>query len=163
MIIENLLCQWWLFVNAELWYKHSHAWCTFLEIHEEISYSNFFITGSPILFFQILWSPSQTITYYPWIYNDPHLRPYILPGKVDNEIYGLNFSQLGGIPFTSILQGNLYNNAPKLYHRIGLLMNPLLISTLLHLLEPNTAIYTPWTLDHATRFTDTIGSRNWIL
>ena len=44
-----------------------------------------------------LWSPSQTISYYPWISNDSHLRTYILPDKVDNEIYSLSFNQLEGI------------------------------------------------------------------
>lgn len=78
----------------------------FWEIHEETSYSNFFITSPLILFFQIFSSPSQTIILYPWKNNDPHLKPYILLGKVNNEVYGLSFSQLEGIPFTNIFQGN---------------------------------------------------------
>lgn len=52
---------------------------------------------------------------------------------------------------------------PKLYHRIGLVMNPLLLSMILPLpLETNTAIDTPWTLDFYTRFSDTVTSRNQI-
>lgn len=53
--------------------------------------------------------------------------------------------------------------ALKLHHRIGVVMNPLLRSMLLPLpLETNTAIYTPWTLDYATRVTDIVVSRNQI-
>lgn len=57
--------------------------------------------NTPILFFQILWSPNQANMY------GPDLRPYILLGKVDTEIYSLCFSQLDGIPFTNNFQGKL--------------------------------------------------------
>ena len=96
-----------IFDECSLEHKHSHTWCPIWEVHTEASYSNFLITKPSFFFFQTLWSYSQTTCHYSWTSNDQHLRPYILPSKVDNEIHSLSFSQLEGIPFVNVFQGNL--------------------------------------------------------
>ena len=114
IIKHNYFSDYWkhfmlrmIFDECSLEHKHSHTWCPIWEVHAEASYSNFLITKPSIFFFQTLWSYSQTTCHYSWTSNDSHLRPYILPSKLDNEIYSLSFSQLEGIPFVNVFQGNL--------------------------------------------------------
>ena len=76
-------------------HKYPYTGCPFRKAELHTSSLDLLVTNSPVTVLPSPWPSNQTLSGYPEISIDTYLWSFLHPGKMSNQVHGLNSCQLG--------------------------------------------------------------------